>query len=166
MLNASKRACQDYGISALCIHTDSDDPSANNVIQYKFEPLFSELNTLSEEEYCKHIIPTIPIQMIESWMLADKELLKFLINAQDMSNEDLGIERLPESYNDPKSAIENAIRIAMSRLPQRRRNQIVISDLYEILGNRLSLDRLRAIPSFVQFESNILKVFRDMGLMR
>lgn len=166
MLNASKRAFQDYGISALCIHTDSDAPSANNVMQYKFEPFFSELKTLSEEEFCKHIIPTIPIQMIESWMLADKELLKYLINAQDMSDADLGIEKLPESYTDPKSAIENAIRIAMSRLPQRRRNLIGISDLYEILGNRLGLEKLRTIPSFVQFESNILKVFRNMGLMR
>lgn len=166
MLNASKHACQDYGISVLCIHTDSDAPSANTVMQYKFEPFFSELNNKPEEEYCKHIIPTIPIQMIESWMLADKELLKYLINAQDMSDADLGIARLPESYADPKSAIENAIRIAMSRLPQRRRNQIVISDLYEILGNRLGLEKLRTIPSFVQFESYVLSVFRDMGLIR
>lgn len=166
MLNASKRACQDYGISALCIHTDSDAPSDKDVLRHKFEPFFSELNNMPEEEYCKHIIPTIPIQMIESWMLADKELLKHLINAQDMSDAALGIERLPESYADPKTTIENAIRLSLSRLPQRRRNQIGISDLYENLGSRLSLEKLKTIPSFVLFENNILKVFRDMGLMR
>ena len=106
------------------------------------------------------------VQMIESWMLADKGLLKHLINAKDMSDADLGLERTPESYADPKNVIENAIRRSMSDQPKKKRNQIGIADLYEILGNRLSLDRLRAIPSFVQFEDSVVMVFRDMGLMR
>lgn len=166
MLDASKRACQDYGISALCIHADSDARSLDAVMQNKFEPFFSALEDMPEEDYCKHIIPTIPIQMIESWMLADKGLLKHLINAKDVSDADLGIEKSPESYADPKNVIENAIRKSLSKQSKKKRNQIGISDLYEILGNRLSLERLRTIPSFVQFENSVAKVFKDMGLMR
>lgn len=166
MLAASKCACQNYGISILCIHADSDNRTIDAVFQNKFEPLFSVLRSLDEEEYCKHIIPTIPIQMIESWMLADKDLLRRLINARDMSNAELGIERAPESYADPKTAIENAIRIAMAKQPKKRRTQIGIADLYEILGNRLSLEKLRSIPSFVRFEENVDEVLKDMGLMR
>ena len=56
--------------------------------------------------------------------------------------------------------------MAMSELPKKKRNQIGIADLYEILGNRLSLERLRTIPSFIQFEENVVHVFKDMGLMR
>ena len=166
MLDASKCAWQEYGISALCIHADSDARSLDVVMQNKFEPFFSVLNEMSEEDFCKHIIPTIPIQMIESWMLADKGLLKHLINAKNMSDADLGLERMPESYADPKNVIENAIRRSMSEQPKKKRNQIGIADLYEILGNRLSLDRLRTIPSFVQFENSVVEVFKDMGLMR
>ena len=166
MLAASKNACQTYGISALCIHTDSDASTIDTVMQNKFEPFFSALKDMPEEEYCKHIIPTIPIQMIESWMLADKGLLKQLINARGISDADLGLDRAPESYADPKSAIENAIRRAMSEQPKKKRNQIGIADLYEILGNRLSLERLRTIQSFVQFEKNVVNVFKDMELMR
>lgn len=166
MLDASKRACQDYGISALCIHADSDARSLDAVMQNKFEPFFSALEDMPEEDYCKHIIPTIPIQMIESWMLADKGLLKHLINAKDVSDADLGIEKSPESYADPKNVIENAIRKSLSNQSKKKRNQIGIADLYEILGNRLSLERLRTIPSFVQFENSVVKVFKDMGLMR
>ncbi len=166
MLEASKCAWQNYSISALCIHADSDARTLDVVMQNKFEPFFSALNDMSEEDYCKHIIPTIPIQMIESWMLADKELLKLLINAKDMSDADLGLDRLPELYTDPKNVIENAIRKSMLEQPKKKRNQIGISDLYEILGNRLSLERLRTIPSFVQFENSVIKVFKDMGLMR
>ena len=166
MLAASKCARQNYGISALCIHADSDARTIDSVILNKFDPFISALTSMPEEEYCKHIIPTIPIQMIESWMLADKELLKRLINAKDMSDADLGLDRAPESYADPKSAIENAIRRAMSEQPKKKRNQIGIADLYEILGNRLSLERLRTIPSFAKFEENVIIVFKNMGLMR
>ena len=166
MLAASECAWQNYGISALCIHADSDARTIDSVMLNKFDPFISALKNMPEEEYCKHIIPTIPIQMIESWMLADKELLKRLINAKDMSDADLGLDRAPESYADPKSAIENAIRRAMSEQPKKKRNQIGIADLYEILGNRLSLERLRTIPSFAKFEENVIIVFKNMGLMR
>lgn len=166
MLAASKRACQDYGITVLCIHADSDAQSIENVMQHKFTPFLDVLKDMPEEEYCKHIVPTIPIQMIESWMLADKDLLKQLINAKEASETDLGIEKEPESYSDPKSVIENAIRKAMSELPKKKRNQIGIADLYEILGNRLTLEKLRRIPSFVQFENNVIRVFKAIGLMR
>lgn len=166
MLAASKCARQNYGISALCIHADSDARTIDSVMLNKFDPFISALKNMPEEEYCKHIIPTIPIQMIESWMLADKELLKRLINAKDISDADLGLDRAPESYADPKSAIENAIRRAMAEQPKKKRNQIGIADLYEILGNRLSLERLRTIPSFAKFEENVIIVFKNMGLMR
>ena len=165
MLNASQSAWQNYGISALCIHADSDARSLDAVMQNKFAPFFLALNNMPEEDYCKFIIPTIPIQMIESWMLADKALLKHLINAKEMSDASLGIEKLPESYADPKSVIENAIRKAMSEQPKKKRNQIGIADLYEILGNRLSLESLRTIPSFVHFEKSVIQVFKDMGLI-
>lgn len=165
MLAASQQASQ-QGVSILCIHTDSDEKLIDTVINNKFTPFFSALEKMSEGEYCKHIIPTIPIQMIESWMLADKTLLKQLINAKKSSDKDLGIEKSPEQYADPKSVIENAIRKALSGESQKKRNQIGIEDLYEVLGNRLSLESLRTIPSFVQFEKNVIKVFTEMGLMR
>lgn len=166
MLAASKCALEQYGISVLCIHADADTSSINDVMQNKFVPFFKVLNGLSEDEYCKYIIPTIPIQMIESWMLADKELLKQLINAKDKREIDLGIEKSPEKYSNPKMIIENAIRIAMSGQPKKKREQIKISELYEVLGNRLELTKLRTIPSFVSFEDYICNVFRKMGLMR
>lgn len=165
MLAASKQAWEE-GISVLCIHADADAPSINSVMNYKFSPFLDALKKMSNEEYCKHIIPTIPIQMIESWMLADKVLLKQLINAKGFSDNDLGIEKEPESYSNPKSVIEGAIHKAMSELPKRRRDRICIADLYEVLGNRLTLEKLRTIPSFSQFETSVLYVFKDMGLLR
>ena len=166
MLAASSAASKQFGLTILCIHADSDDRTIQSVIDNKFNPFFYELEKKNDSEFCKHIVPTIPIQMIESWMLADRDLLKELINAVGMRDVDLGIERSPESYANPKETIENAIRIASAHLPKKRRDSIMISDLYETLGNRLSLDKLRLIPSFKHFESNVRIVFRDLGLLR
>ena len=166
MLAASSAASKQFGLSVLCIHADSDHRTIQSVLDNKFSPFFAELAHKDDAGYCKQIIPTIPIQMIESWMLADKELLKQLINASGMRDIDLGLERPPESYSDPKVAIENAISISMSHLPKKRRDSISISNLYETLGNRLSLNLLREIPSFVFFENNVRKAFQNLGLMR
>lgn len=166
MLDASRIAQQDFSISFLCIHADSDSKSVNEVMDNKFKPFLEALDSKDGQEFCKLIVPTIPIQMIESWMLADKALLKRLINAEQISDADLGLDKSPESYADPKEAINNAIRIALEGKPKKRRNQIKISDLYENLGNELSLEQLRGIPSFCTFEDNVMIAFRELGLLR
>lgn len=164
MLDASSEAFSS-GVTILCIHADSDGPSARNVMNFKFIPFLRTLEQADDNSYCKIIVPTIPVQMIESWMLADKCLLKKLINASDKSDEDLGIEKSPEEYSNPKTVIQNAIRISMLDQPKKRRDQIELSDLYEILGNRLDLSALRRIPSFSVFENSVRMAFRTMGLM-
>jgi len=164
MLTASSLANKEC-ITILCVHADSDHRTLQSVMDNKFLPFFAELEKMDDAEYCKHIIPTIPIQEIESWMLADRVLLKRLINASDMRDVDLGIERAPESYADPKEAIENAISISMARLPKKRRDSISLNDLYEPLGNRLGLDKLRTLPSFNHFESGVRHCLRELGLL-
>ena len=164
MLSASKLARQEC-VTLLCIHADSDHRTIDSVMENKFSPFFDELKQMDDEEYCKQIIPTIPIQMIESWMLADRDLFKRLINASNIRDAELGIERAPESYSDPKAAIENAISISMSYRPKKRRDSVSISDLYETLGNRLSLEKLRAIPSFRHFELCVRRCFCELGLI-
>lgn len=166
MLDASNKAEEIYGISILCVHADSDHRTIDVVKKNKFDPFLSRLETLPDARYCKFIVPTIPIQMVEAWMLADKILLKQLINASQIRDVDLGIERDPESYSDPKEAIQNAIRVAMQGRPKKMRDQIDISDLYETLGNRLGLEKLRQIPSFLFFEGQIRRVLQKMGLLR
>ena len=166
MLEATRIAQQDFSISALCVHADSDSKTIDEVMENKFVPFLEALKEKDEQTFCKCIIPTIPIQMIESWMLADKALLKRLIDAEQFTDTDLGLDRAPESYADPKEAISNAIRVAMEGKPKKRRDQIKISDLYEVLGNELRLEQLRSIPSFCSFEANVLQAFRALNLLR
>lgn len=166
MLDASKKAVIDYGISILCIHADSDAKSIKDVESYKIIPLRTALHEKDATDYCKTIVPIIPIQMTESWMLANKELFKEKIGANNKQDIDLGIHREPESYADPKAVISEAIRLAQLDRTKRRRNDLTISDLYDEMGQSLALIDLRQIPSFCSFEDNVKCAFRELGYIQ
>lgn len=157
MLNASTKGVQEYGISILCVHTDQDRDT--EIYNHKITPLQNALSTKNTDSYCKVIVPIIPIRMIEAWMLADKELLKERIYGCSFRDVDLGLHREPETYADPKNAIENAIRIAQENRPKKRRDEITISELYSEIGNSIKLEKLRALPSFLDFEKNVRNAF-------
>jgi hypothetical protein len=162
MLRASRQSAE-CGLTALCIHADADARSIENVMEFKFTPLTQALNSLSNDNYCKAIVPVIPIQMTESWMMADKELLKTKIAARGVRDAELGLHRTPESYADPKQTIVEAIRIAQSNRTKRRRNELTINDLYAEMGQTIPLQRLRELPSFCRFEENVRVAFRSLG---
>jgi hypothetical protein len=162
MLNASKQAAES-GITVLCIHADADNKDINHVMNFKFTPFKQVLNPLNSTVYCKAIVPVIPIQMTEAWMMADKELLKEKIAAKGKRDSDLGLERAPETYADPKQAIKNAIKISQAGKTKRRRNELTIDDLYDEMGQSISLLKLRELSSFRAFEENVKSVFSLLG---
>ena len=165
-LKRQKKAVNDYGISVLCVHADSDAKSIDDVVEYKIKPLLVALTEKESSNYCKTIVPIIPIQMTEAWMLANKELLKEKIGAKNMRDVDLGIHRLPESYADPKEIIKKAIRIAQGHKVKHRRNELTISDLYDEMGQSISLGDLRKIPSFCHFEEKVNDAFHELGYIQ
>jgi hypothetical protein len=109
-------------------------------------------------------VAIVPVQEIEAWLLADKELLKQEIGTQK-NNSDLGISKLPESITKPKETIENAIRIARSDLTQKRRNHLTISDLYLPIGQSVDIQKLEMLPSFVDFKNNVKKAFQLINII-
>lgn len=162
MTEASKKTYES-GLSILCIHADADSSDIADVFTNKFTPLFDSINNLDSKIYCRNIVPLIPIAETEAWMLADKVLLKKKIDAKDKSDSDLGIENNAESYSHPKEVIEKAIRIAQQGKTKRRRRDLSISDLYEELGQTIPIDKLRAIPSYRSFETNVRQALINMG---
>lgn len=116
------------------------------------------------EGYCKKVVPVIPVYMTEAWMLADKELLKDEIGTE-LSDNKLGINRAPESIADPKEIIERAIRIAREHFTRRRRNDLVISDLYDSIGAKVELENLKRLDSFNQFSIRLKQAFVELGLL-
>ncbi len=150
------------GIMTLAIHTDADRDTYQERMNNKIIPAQSALNELNDD-YCKLLTPIIPVRMIEAWMLADKELLKSEIGTTKSDN-DLGINRDPETIADPKHVIEEAIRIATEHLPKRRQ-RLSISDLYAIIGDTVSLTELAKLDSYRKFQEVVRNTYRALNYM-
>ena len=158
---ASKKGLQDYGISILCVHTDADN-ALKRIIRTKIKPVLDDIKNYTDIN-CKNIVFIVPVQMVESWMLADKDLFKAQINS-DKSNIELGINQNPEHLTDPKHTIENAIRIAKADMTKRKRGKgISISDLYQILGQKIELDVLCNLPSYMKFKEGLNQALQQLN---
>jgi hypothetical protein len=162
VMKASKIGVDEFGISVLCVHTDSDDPDDIRA----FEKISDALGILSEtgDSHCKLVTPIVPVQMIEAWMLADKDLLRKEIGT-DKSDNDLDINRNPETIPNPKIIIENAIRIAREDFSKRRRRDLTISELYQPIGQKIDLQKLEILPSFRKFIEAVRETYRSLNYL-
>lgn len=162
VLAASRLAFDKFGILLLFVHTDSDAPSDDVIFQTKILPA-QKLLLEQDDNYCKNLIALVPIQMTESWMVADKELLKDEIGVYK-TNSELDIHLNPELINNPKSVIENIIRISKEDLTKRRRNKnLSISDLYQILGQTIELTKLEELSSYLKFKESIIAKLKELN---
>lgn len=152
------------GANFLCLHLDADDPSDEAVFNRKINPLLKHFETITTSNICDKILPLVPVQMTEAWMLAAPNLLREEIGTQ-LSYQELNLPRTPEAISDPKQAIEDAIRLARAKLSKRRRKDLSISDLYAPIGNRISLDQLEQLASYRKFKQTIEDCFRELGLL-
>lgn len=164
-LKAAQQGVEEIGMMILCIHSDADDATNQNVLDNKIAPARVLIKAQSDDTTCKILVPAIPVQMMESWMLADKDLLKNEIGTTKTDNE-LGINRSPESITDPKAVIEEAIRIARQEITRRRRKELRISDLYLPVGQKVSIDKLKELPSYRRFQEDIRQAYRELHLMK
>ena len=152
------------GIMVLCVHTDADAPTDTNCFNKKINPAFTTVNDLQEKNLCKNLVAIVPVYMTEAWMLSDKELLKAEIGTRK-SNEDLGINKPPEIYTDPKRAIEEAIRRARQDFTKRRRRDLTIAELYSPIGQKISLNILKTLPSYQKFKKAVRGAFRKLNYL-
>jgi hypothetical protein len=163
IMGIAKKA-HDNGVMVLCVHADADDRDDKNTFRNKIEPLLTEINATQENNICSNIVAVVPVYMTESWILADKELLKQELETSKSDNQ-LGINSRPEVIANPKEVIKEAIRQAFIHLP-RRRSHLTIDELYLPIGAKISLEKLSHLPSYVKFRSAVQEAFRMLGYLQ
>lgn len=162
VFSASKFAFDKFSIALMFVHTDADSTDDEFVYTSKIIPAINYLNNQAEA-VCKHIVPIVPIQMTESWMIADRELLKSEIGISN-SDSELGIHLNPETINNPKNVIENIIRISKEDLTKRKRNKgLMISDLYQIIGQKIELSELEKLSSYKKFKQSLIDKLKELN---
>ena len=165
VVKASKQGIEELGITILCVHSDADNTTIENVLQKKIQPAQQALDLESDDCVCKIIVPVVPIQMMESWMLADKNLLKAELGT-NISDHELGIDRDPESIADPKFLIEEAIRISRRDVVKRKRRDLRINDIYFSMGQKVSIEKLQVLPSYRHFQEEVRNAYRKLNLLQ
>jgi hypothetical protein len=164
VINASRKGADDFGITILCVHTDADDRTDTNVYRNKIAPALDALENCNDD-ICKNVVFIVPIQMTESWMLADKDLFKKVIGGTNKNDNELGIYKAPEEYAKPKEVIENAIKTANRERTKRHRKDLSISDLYLQIGQSISIEKLKTVPSYVKFQNNIRETLKKLNYL-
>lgn len=145
---------RERGIMILCIHCDADDKTDTSTFNYKINPSFDAVRCIQGDNICKILVAIVPVRMTEAWMLSDTELLRDEIGT-NKNDKDIGIDKLPEIYSDPKETIENAIRVARKELTKRRRRDLTIGELYSPIGQKISLNNLGKLPSYEKFRNAV-----------
>jgi len=153
-----------YGISLLCVQTDADNRTLESTYKTKINRVIESL-TVVDDILCKTIAPLVPIQETEAWMLSDKELLKIQIGTTK-SDDELKINKHPESVANPKELIEEAIRIARSGLTKKRKHDLKIDELYTLIGQTLDISKLDSLYSFQDFKQNITNASKKKRIIR
>ena len=167
VVEAAKEAAE-RGATTVAIHSDADRNSYDERLEYNFVPAQEAVNAVKAEEkdsICDKITPVIPVRMIEAWMLADKE--QFCIEVgTNLPYNVLGIDGNPEQMADPKNKISSAIRTANEHATHKKPvKDIDISDLYEILGQSLDVEKLKTLDSYCRFLEEIRALYRTLGLL-
>jgi hypothetical protein len=149
----------------ICIHCDSDSPTMDSVLTNKIIPAIEAVKQL--ENACTNLVAIVPVQMTESWLMADFELLKSKIGTTK-SNSDLGLPIKTdhiEKIGNPKDVIINAIKIAQEETSKRRR-KVSISSIYSPISQELSIEALLNLPSFNSFLVNVRNALRMLNYMK
>ncbi|MEN0003294.1 MAG: DUF4276 family protein [Bacteroidota bacterium] len=163
VFNAAKKAYQELGVMILCVHTDADAKSDNDIFDQKINPAIDKVLNEGGEEVCRIIVPIVPITMTESWMLADEDLLKDEIGT-NQSLAVLGITNKPEHISNPKEKLKEVIRAAFAK-HKGRRKQLNIAELYLPIGQKAKLEKLRALTSFKKFEESAREALIKMNYL-
>jgi hypothetical protein len=163
-------AQENTGYHALIIHNDADYPTIHRALAERFQPGLNRIeNAIAQGlNACRIVLPLIPIQMVEAWMMADPLALHQLIGSR-LRVEDLELPLHPhqvESIPNPKERLRAAVSIAISDRPRRRRNiDYELSVIQEPLARQIRLVELRRVPAFQEFERYLSLALLQIGLL-
>lgn len=162
-------ARQTHGYHILMVHADSDSSEPKQAFQQRFEPGLRLVNQASirGEKVCAELIPIIPVQMTEAWMLADTNVLIDVIGTQ-LRAEALGVPLYAhqiEAISDAKQRLEEILQVALAEHPRRKRRQRSIKELYEPLGRQIRLNRLLELPSYQRFIKDVTDTLSRLNLI-
>lgn len=112
------------------------------------------------------VVGVVPVRETEAWAMADGEALRqaFGTSLDDGALSIPTHSHLVEHIQDPKTALENAWRAARGGRSGRRKTKAAA--FLEGVGERIRLERLRDVPAFQAFETDLVAALNALGIVR
>lgn len=154
-------AAEAQGCHILIVHADADGPTPDRALAERFQPGLV-LVKQAGKKVCQDLLPVIPIQEIEAWLLVDREtLLKELkVNQNTRISGIPPVQRI-ESTARPKEELDRIIR-AINNAQGRA---IGRKELYEPLGETVRLERLAALSAYNRFITDLTEALTNLGII-
>lgn len=137
------------GLQYIFVHNDADERTTNSVIENKWQPWVERC------EQPEKWIPVIPVRMLETWLLADREALAsaFIISPAKLT-EILGSVN-PEQIPDPKAKFSEIVRAGKQRRT---------TGYEENLAQRSRFSELEKLSSFRELRKHLMRtMFRQVS---
>ncbi|EJB8380894.1 DUF4276 family protein [Pseudomonas aeruginosa] len=145
----------------LFVHADgANDP--DSVREEQITPALHRVRELMGAEGLG--VAVVPIRETEAWAIVDGSALRCAFGTE-LNDQELGLPptRNVESITDPKIILQRAF---TATHPTGRRLRQGTSPYLNTLGEQVSLDFLRRIPSFSSLENDIRLALNVLGLLR
>jgi hypothetical protein len=157
------------GSHALLIHSDADYPTSDRAYEERFKPGYDLVQEQKQkrlgDRLCTSLIPIIPIQMVEAWMLSDIETLRNILGT-NLTTQDLGLPsgaREVERPSNPKQLLSEVVRQIYADRPHRSsRKDGQLGRLYEPLARQIRLAKLEQVPSYQKFVEDLTTTLRTL----
>ncbi len=165
----AQAAAKAVDCNALVVHSDADHPTAEIALRDRYEPGYELVRQMREQgqEACELLLPLIPIQMTEAWILADHEVLLQRVIGTNMSAQNLGLPtraRQIEANADPKETLNTAIRRAYQHRSRRHRD-VDVTEYYKELAQKIRLERLHFLSSYQHFVRDLATTLRTLNFV-
>ncbi|MBN8685160.1 MAG: DUF4276 family protein [Chitinophagales bacterium] len=148
-------AQQAHGFHLLFIHTDADAPEeAHKAIRFKINPAIQAVQNAPQTiEYCREIIPVIPVVKIENWKLSDSDALREAL-ATELDDTALGLN-LGTKQLEQKSDAKELLATILSKINENRRIPVLLDDLDGALAKGIHLQKIYRFQSFERFVNRL-----------
>ena len=151
-----------HGAYLLILHADTDGRDSAQAKDEKVKPALDRIADLKLDSP-PVVVPLLPVQETEAWMLADRDVLREVLGTQ-LSDQELNLYGDPERYADPKGKLNEALRVVKEGKGPHLR--VDISSLYNRLGQVIPLESLNRLPSYQRFRADLVEALQQIGYLK
>lgn len=150
---------QEGGYHIVFIHADGDG-DWQEAVKHHIEPASQTLIQNLTGIKLEQIVGVVPVREMEAWAMVEGEALRKVFGTS-LDDNQLGTPskaREVEKILDPKKALGLALKQALEVS-----GVVELGQFYTPIGEAVSLDRLRQVPSFQRFEADLRMALTALG---